>query len=114
MLGNGVYDGVAEGLALIVPGSVSEFVWSVLHEAGEHVLARRRDAWVGKARDHHVDVGTAREMTVLGVVVGALHVFDAGGDGHCAAKVRAGPGHGFEIEETIERDIYLPEEPRYL
>ena len=89
MLGDGVDDGVAESFALIVPGALSEFVRRVLHEAGKHVLARRRDARVGQARDHHVDVGTAREIAVFRVVVGALHVFDAGRDGDCAAQMRA-------------------------
>ena len=84
------YDGVAEGFSLIVPGAVSEFVRSVLDEAGQDVLAWRRDARVGETRNHHVDVRTAREIAVLRVVVGALHVFDAGRDGHCAAKMRAG------------------------
>ena len=49
VLGDGVDYRVAEGFFVIVPGALREFVWSVLHEAGEDVLARRRDAGVGEA-----------------------------------------------------------------
>ncbi len=43
MFGDGVDDGVAECFALIVPSAFGEFVGRVLHEAGQHVLAGRRD-----------------------------------------------------------------------
>src|SRR5262249_26307558 len=44
VLGDGVHHRVAEGFALLVPVETRlEFVRRVLHEAGEHVLARRRD-----------------------------------------------------------------------
>src|SRR5712672_3005475 len=47
VLGDGVDYRVAKGFFVIVPGALREFVWSVLHEAGEYVLARRRDTGVG-------------------------------------------------------------------
>src|SRR5216683_2990304 len=105
VLGDGVDDGVAEGFALLVPGALRELVGRVLHEAGENVLARRRDAGIGEAGDDDIDVRLARVAAVLGVVVGALHVLDAGGNGNCAAKMRALAGHGLEIGERIERKI---------
>src|SRR6185295_12096376 len=43
VLGKGVDDDVAEGLALGVPRAVDQMIRSVLHEAGHHVLARWRD-----------------------------------------------------------------------
>jgi len=69
------------------------------------VLAWRRDAWVGEAGDDHVNVWLAGVMTVFGVVIGAFHVVDAGGDGDCAAKVRALAGERFEVGEGVEREI---------
>ncbi len=97
VLGDGVDDGVAEGLALLVPVALRELVGRILHEAGENVLARGRDTGVGEAGDDHVDVGLAGVAAVLGVVVGALHVLDARGNGNCAAEMRALARHGLEI-----------------
>ena len=107
MLGDGVDDGIAEGFALLVPGAFGKFVWRVLNEAGHHVLAGRRDARIGEAGDDDIDVGFARKIAVLRVVVGALHVLDAGGDGNCASKMRAGTGQALEIGKRIEREIYF-------
>src|SRR5258708_4494506 len=46
VLGDGVDYRVAESFLVIVPGALRELVGRVLHEAGENVLARRRDAGV--------------------------------------------------------------------
>src|ERR1700678_4507119 len=72
ILRNGVDDGVAEGFALIVPGSAREFVRRVLHEAGQDVFSGRRDGWISERWDDHVDVGTAGKFAVLGLIVGAF------------------------------------------
>jgi hypothetical protein len=74
----GVNHGVAESLALLFPVAVLQVVGGVLDETGHHVLARRRDGGVGKAGKDHVNVGPGGEVAVLGVVVGTLHVVDAG------------------------------------
>ncbi len=57
--------------------------------------------------NHHVDIGTAREVAVLGVVVSPLHVFDARRNGNRAAQVRAGSGHTFEIGQGVERHVHF-------
>src|ERR1700733_3776244 len=77
ILGNRVDDSIAEGFLLIIPVQAgAQFVGRILHEAGEHVFARWCDRWVGERRDNHINVRMAREVAVLGIVVGALHIFD--------------------------------------
>jgi len=78
VLRDGIDDGVAEFVAAIFPRAVFEFVGRVLHEAGEHVLARGREGRVGEAGDDHVDVRTMGKFAVLGLVVGAFHIVDGG------------------------------------
>jgi len=107
VLGDGVDDDVAEGLALIVPRAFGEFVGRVLNEAGHHVLARRRDARIGETRDDDIDVRLARKIAVLRVVVGALHVLGARRNGNRAAKMCAGAGEALEIWKCVEREIYF-------
>src|SRR5277367_5053220 len=107
MFGNGFDNVVTKGFALTVPGALRQLVRRVLHEAGEYVLAWRSYARVRQARYDHIDVGSTREMAILGVVVGALHVLDARRDRNRATKVRAGPGYGFEIGETIESNVHF-------
>ena len=107
VLGDGFDHVITEGFALVVPGALRQLVRRVLHEAGEYVLARWSYARIRQARYDHIDVGSAGEMAVLGVVVSALHVLDARGDRNRAAKVRAGPGHGFEIGEAVESDVHF-------
>ena len=55
--GEGVDDGVAEGLALLVPGALGQLVRRVLDEAAHDVLAGRRHARVDQGGDDHVDIG---------------------------------------------------------
>jgi len=78
VLGDRVHHRVAEGFALLVPGPFPQLVGRVLHEAGQDVLAGRRHRRVGQGGDDHVDVRARGELAVLGLVVGPLHVFDAG------------------------------------
>src|SRR6476661_4139398 len=47
VLRDGVDDRVAERLAMVVPRAFAQVIRGVLHEAGHHVLARRRDRRVG-------------------------------------------------------------------
>ena len=89
-LGDGVDDGVAERLALLVPGALGEVVRRVLHEAADDVLAGRRHARVDQRGDDHVDVRAAAEAAGLGVVVGLLHVVEDGAEADGAPKVLAG------------------------
>src|SRR4029077_4736136 len=107
VLGDGVDDGVAEGFALLVPCAFGEFVGCVLDKAREDVLAGRRDAGIGEAGDNDIDVGLARKIAVLRVVVGALHVLDAGRNGNSAAEVSARAGQALEIGKRIKSKIYL-------
>src|SRR6266404_7159405 len=62
VLGDGVDYRVTKGFFVIIPGALREFVWRVLHEAGEDVLARRRDTGVGEAGDDHINVRLAGVM----------------------------------------------------
>src|SRR5260370_5202434 len=105
VFGDGVDDIFAEGFLMIVPRAFGKFVRRVLHEAGEHVFAGRGDAGIRDTGDDYVDVGPARKVAVLGVVVSALHVVHAGRNGNCAAKMRAGGGETFEIGKRVEREI---------
>src|SRR5712691_10834909 len=105
VFGDGVDDVVTEGFALVVPVAFGEFVRRVLDKAGENVFARRRDARIGEAGNHHVNVRTAGVAAVLGVVVGAFHVVRARRNGNCAAKMRALAGQAFEIGKLIESQI---------
>ena len=92
---------------LLVPRAFFQLVGRVLHEARHHVLARRRDRRIGQARDHHVDVGPARVAAVLGVVVGALHVIDAGRNRDRAAQVLAFSRHAGEVGQRVEREVHF-------
>src|SRR5258708_5455491 len=103
VLGDGADHVVAESFFLIVPGALGKFVRRVLHEAGEHVFAGRRDAGISDTGNDHVDVGPARQTAVLGVVVSALHIFHTGRNGDSAAKMRAGARETLEIRERVER-----------
>ena len=71
------------------------------------MFAWGRDGWIGEARDHHIDVGALGKFTVLGLIVGALHIFDAGGDRHCAAEVAACAWQARKFRQAIEREIYF-------
>src|SRR6185436_3545912 len=73
-----VDDRVAKGLALFIPRTTAEVVGCVLHETRHHVLARRRDRWIGQAGYDDVHVRLARKPAVLRIVVRPLHVVDAG------------------------------------
>src|SRR5439155_7491155 len=103
----GVDDVLAEGIALLVPGALGEFVRRILHKTRENVFAGRRDAGIGDAGNDHINVGAARVMAVFGVIVSALHVFHAGRNGDGAAKMRARPWEALEIGKSVEREIDL-------
>src|ERR1700722_10219257 len=107
VLRNGVDDGVAEGFALLVPGSAREFVWRVLHEAGQDVFSRRRDGWIGERGDDHVDVGAAGKFAVFGLIIGAFHIFHGRRNGNGAAQMISGAGQADEIREAVEGQIYF-------
>src|SRR5580698_5318649 len=106
-LRNRVNHGIAEGLALLVPCAGGELVGSVLHEAGKNVFAGRRDRGIGERRNDHINVGATGKFAVLGLVVGAFHVFHRGRNGNCAAKMIAGAGEAGEIRQAIESEIYF-------
>src|SRR5205807_1592378 len=108
ILADGVNHIVAKGLALLVPvQSGPQLVRRILHKARENMLAGRRYRWIGQRRNHHVNVWTPGKVTVLRVVVGPLHVLNAGRDGYSAAQMRAWPRKTLEIRKRIERDVYL-------
>ena len=108
VLGDRVDDRVAERLALVVPGARRQLVRRVLHEAREDVLARRRDRRIGQRRDHHVHVRPPRELAVLRLVVGALHVVDARAR---SRSRRAGaarrPACTVKFGQRVEREVHL-------
>src|ERR1700688_3988549 len=107
MLRDGVDDSVAERFALLVPGALGQLVRRVLDEARHHVFARRRYAWIRQAGDDDIDVGLAREIAVLRVVIGALHVLDAWRNGDRAAEMSTETGEALKIREPVERKVYL-------
>ncbi len=107
MFGDGVDDSVAEGFALFVPRPSGELVRRVLNEARHNVLARWSDAWIGQAGNDDINVRLARKMAVLRVVIGALHVFDAGRNGNRTAEMRAGAGQALEIGKRVKREIHF-------
>ena len=84
-----------------------QLVRRVLHEARQDVFARRRDRRIGERRDHHVDVRPPRELAVLRLVVGALHVVDARRDRDRAAQVRPLARQAREIRQRVEREVHL-------
>ena len=55
-----VDDGVAEPLALVVPGRAFQVIRRVLHETRHHVFAGRRDRRVRQARNDDIHVGPSR------------------------------------------------------
>ncbi len=78
-------DRLGEGFFFGIVPAAFEIVGRVLHEAGSHMLPGRGHVRVDHRREDHVDVRLARKLAVLGVVVGALDVVDAGADGYRAA-----------------------------
>ncbi len=58
-------------------------------------------------RNDHVDVGPAREVAVLRVVVGPLHVVDARRNRDGAAQMLAAPGQAGEVGQRVERQVDL-------
>src|SRR5438093_1186559 len=110
VLCQGVDDGVPEGFPLGWPrrGPFPQMVGSILHEDGHYMLSRGRDRRVAEGRDHHVEVGAPGVPAVLGLIVGALQVVDAGGDGHVAAQMRSHAGAALELGDAVQRQIHFP------
>src|SRR5271168_3214809 len=106
-LRNRVDDGVAEGFALLVPGAGGELVGRVLHEAGKDMFSGRRDGGIGERGNDHINVGAAGKFAVLGLVVGALHIFHRRRNGNRSAKIIAGAGKTGEIRKTVECEIHF-------
>src|SRR6202158_3763681 len=52
---DGIYNVVAERFFLLVPSAFRKLVGSVLHEARQHMFARRRDGRIGQAGNNHID-----------------------------------------------------------
>src|SRR5713226_7204973 len=107
VLGDRIDYRVAKLFALIVPRSFLQVIRRVLNEAGHNVFARRRDRWISETGNYYVDVRTARVATILGIVISALHVFDAGRNRDRAAQVRSRAGQRLEIRQGVEREVYL-------
>ena len=102
---------VAERVALRVVPAAGDVVWRVLDEDAHHVLARRRHPGIDHRADHDVHVRTAREASVLRVVVGTLEILHARRDRERAA-CRARRQRGIvlqagELWKTAEREIHL-------
>src|SRR5277367_3007373 len=106
-LRNRVNDGVAEGFALLVPGAGGELVGRVLHEAGEDVFSGRRDGGIGERWNHHINVGAAGKFAVLGLVVGAFHIFHGRRNGNRATEMISGAGQAGEIRQVVESEIHF-------
>src|SRR6266851_1902698 len=108
VLGDGIDHGVAEGFLLIVPVQARpQLVGSVLHKARHHMLARRRDGRIGKRGNDHVNVRTLREVAILSIVVGSLHVFDGWRNRNRTSQMRSRTGEAFEVGQRTERHVYL-------
>ena len=100
---------VGERLAQIVPRAIAQGVGRVLQEDAHDVLARRRERRVVHGGDGQLQQGALGRPAVLGVVPGALDVFDA--RGRCAWwRGGAGPGApgiGGEFRQAGERQVDL-------
>ena len=108
VLGNSVDYVVAEGFFLIVPIETgTQLVGRILHETRKYMFAGRRNGRIGERGNDHINVRTPREVAVLGVIVGPLHVLDTGRDRDGAAQVRAGARQAFEVRQRIQRKIHL-------
>ena len=50
----------------------------------------------------HINVGAAGKFAVLGLVVGALHIFHGRRNGNRAAEMISGAGEASEIRQAVE------------
>ena len=71
------------------------------------MFSRRRDGRIGERGNHHVNVGAAGKFAVLGLVVGALHIFHRRRNGNRAAQMMARAGQAGEIGQPVEREIHF-------
>ena len=88
-LGDGVDDQVTELLLDVVPAAVlwRQLMWRVLHEGRGDVLPWRSHRWVDQRWDQHVEEWALARVTVLRIVVCALHVIRAWRDADGAQQV---------------------------
>src|ERR1051325_3948692 len=107
VLGYGVDNRIAKRLSLLVPRAVFQIVGRVLNKARHYVLARRRHRRISQTGYYDVDVWPPGVATVLGVVVSALHVVDAGTNRYRAAQVWTNAGQALQIRQTVKRKIHL-------
>ena len=93
---------------LLLPRTLGEVIGRVLHEDRHHVLSRRRHGGIDRRRDENVHVRAAREVAVLGLVVGALDVVRARAD-RDRARAGAGPSPGRHVKlgSSREREVDL-------
>src|SRR5580692_11538819 len=106
IFGNGVDDGIAESFFLIIPVQPgTQLVRRVLHEAGQHMLSRRRHRRISQRRNHHVNIRMPGKVPVLRVVISSLHVFDGGGNRNRAAQVSAWSGHALKVRQRVKSHV---------
>ena len=106
--GQHVYNRVAERLALVVrPLPVGQFVRGVLHEAGHDVLAGRGHVGVNHRGENDIHVGLAREVAILGVVVGAFDVVEVGADGDSPGQMAADARPAAQLRQPVEGQVDL-------
>src|SRR5260370_3308758 len=77
VLGNRLNHRIAKFFTLLIPVSLLQVVWGVLHEARHHVFAPWRHGRIRQTGNDHVDVRTTREAGLSSFVICALHVVNA-------------------------------------
>src|ERR1700722_20415912 len=110
VLADGLNDGVAEGVAILLPVAGFQLVGGELHVDGHDVLACWGQGVVLNGGNGNVEIGGGGKFAVFGVIEGALEVVDAGADVNASGERGGGIGGAGifqrgEIRERVEGNI---------
>src|SRR6476660_2224944 len=89
---------VAELFFDVVPVSIRQFIWRILHEHAEDMFDRRGDRAVDAGGHRDFEVRAIAWPAVFGIIVGALQIIERWADVHGAVMLRtdAIAGHASE------------------
>ena len=71
------------------------------------MLSGRRHRWIGKTRNNAIDIGPAREVAILGIVIRLLHILDARRNRDRAAQMISKSRHALEVGKGVQRQIHF-------